>query len=144
MLQQVSEEQIIVYSRASIEWASVRQEGELTGLTMNHSGTAEPMRRLLTDCNGLPLHRMAYTESTQDSSLFETLLERDLGVRLGHGRSSRPHEDRRNDPVIDKSDRRGDPQSWTSFRVEAIECRGSGRADGGFGSLICQGPDGDV
>nr|WP_277552212.1 IS5 family transposase [Kocuria oceani] len=92
VLEELSEEEILDWSRASIDSVSVPgpKGGELTGPNPTDRGKAGTKYHLLTDRNGLPLHVLVSAANTHDSRLFEPLLETNPGVRPRRGRPGRP------------------------------------------------------
>ncbi|MGC5658582.1 UNVERIFIED_CONTAM: IS5 family transposase [Kocuria sp. CPCC 205295] len=94
VLEELSEQEILDWSRASIDAVSVRAKkgGELTGPNPTDRGKPGTKYHLLTDAAGLPLHVLASAANVHDSKLFEPLLETNPSVR---GRRRRPGRPRR-------------------------------------------------
>ncbi|MEX5259991.1 IS5 family transposase [Kocuria sp. CPCC 205263] len=92
VLEELSEEEILDWSGASIDSVSVRAKGggELTGPNPTDRGKPGTKYHLLTDRNGLPLHVLASAANVHDSRLFGTLLDTNPGVRGRRGHPGRP------------------------------------------------------
>lgn|GEM_PF-3757648 len=87
VLEELSKQEILDWSRASIDAVSVRAKGgELTGPNPTDRGKPGTKYHLLTNATGLPLHVLASAANTHDSKLFEPLLETNPAVRVRRGR----------------------------------------------------------
>jgi hypothetical protein len=77
VLDELSEADVLDWSRASIDAVSVRAKrgGELTGPNPTERGKSGSKYHLPVDRDGLPLHVLASAANTHDSKLFEPLLD---------------------------------------------------------------------
>ncbi len=91
VLEELSKQEILAWSRASIDAVSVRAKGgELTGPNPTDRGKPGTKYHLLTNATGLPLHVLASAANTHHSKLFEPLLETNPAVRVRRGRPGQP------------------------------------------------------
>ena len=91
MLEELPAQEILDWSRASIDAVSVRAiRGELTGPNPTDRGKLGTTYHLVTDAARLPLHVLASAANTHDSRLFEPLLETSPSLRGRRGRPTRP------------------------------------------------------
>lgn len=93
VLDELSDAQLLDWSRACIDGVSVRSKGgELTGPNPTDRGKARSKYHILCDANELPLHALLSAANTHDSTLFKPLLDKNPAV---HARRSRPGRPRR-------------------------------------------------
>lgn len=92
MLEVLPEQEILDWSRASLDAVSARaeREDELTGPNPTDHGKPGIKYHLLTDRNGLPWRFLASAASTHNSTLFEPLLDTNPSVRCQPGYPGRP------------------------------------------------------